>query len=349
MFVGHPTTKELMGLVQRHVEKRRNEPYRDVSCQNYIMSVVNSDVYSDVEKLYDGIEQIINTHTRPNCEPIVGGTRDSNTSIQNGQIIDELKVLRVVIRDILLKSFDIGSDRHELIKRVYDKTRSTMKIKGEEELHVFTTNYDLVMEEYAKKAGYEVVNGFKPSGHLNAVWDDVWMFRTNRSMSLTKLHGSINWHKDADGNIMETGGIQDRDIDHDVLIAPTEGAKNYDSEPFLSLISRFEESLKSVDMLVVIGFSYRDAEICKIIKQRLDEGMLLISVSPSASNDIARIYDAKRQPVKVNNSQFVVLDSKIALCDKEFGPDTIEDVCSTLNAITPYFLGSKARKSGTVS
>ena len=349
VFVGHPTTKELMDLVRERMEKRRNEPHRTGSCQNYIMSVVNSDAYSDVEKLYDGIEQIINVHTSPNCKPIVRGIRDANTDIRCEQIIEELEYLRSIIRDILLESFVMRSDYHEPIKLLYDKIRSAMKIKGSVELQVFTTNYDIVMEEYAKKAGYEIINGFKSYGHLSAVWDNTWIPRTERFMSLTKLHGSISWHRDADGHVMETGGIQDRDIDHDIMMAPTEGAKDYSREPFPALMGHFRESLKNVDILLVIGFSYRDVEINKIIKRRLDEGMFLISVSPLASDDIVNISDAKHHTVDWNDSQFVVLDSKIALYDKKFGPDTIKDVCSTVGAISLYFLNDKAKKNRTVS
>lgn len=347
--MGHPTTKELMDIVRERVEKRKDEPHRDGNCQNYIMSIINSDVYSDVEKLYDGIDQIINSHASPNCGPIIGGIRDGPTGILGWQIINDLEELRSTIRGVLLESFVIRSDYHGSIKLMYDKTRSAMKIKGSTALHVFTTNYDLVMEEYAKKTGYEMVNGFKPHGHLRSVWDGAWTPQTERSMYLTKLHGSVNWHEDADGNVVETGGVMQRDSDHDVFIAPTEGAKDYGRKPFPDLLRHFKESMEDVETLLVIGFSYRDAEINEIIKRRLDEGMLLISVSPSASSDIERISAAKRQPVDWNDSRFVVLDPKIALCDMEFGPDTIDDVRSTLGAISLYFLNLKAEKSRIVS
>ena len=75
--------------------------------------------------------------------------------------------------------------------------------------------------------------------------------------------------------------------------------------------------------------------------------MLLISVSPSASSDIKRISAAKHKPVDWDNSRFVVLDSKIALYDKKFGPDTVEDICSTLGAISLYLLTLKAEKNRT--
>lgn len=108
-FVKYPATEELMGEVRERVRKRASELHRDSSCQNYITSVVEDETYSDVEKLYDGIVQIINTSKNPNCGPII-----SNTHYQNGityeQINKELDDLLSIIDKILLDSFDSRSD-----------------------------------------------------------------------------------------------------------------------------------------------------------------------------------------------------------------------------------------------
>lgn len=343
-FADQPTTKELLRRVQEHVSAQQEGAGHD-----YIMRVIEDSTYSDIEKLYDGIEQTIRTVKNPNCGPIIAGIMDRDTALTHQEIIVELTALLSTIRNILLESFVIRSGHHGSIKQMYDKTRSAIEIKGSAELQVFTTNYDLVMEEYANKAGYEIVNGFKPYGYMRSIWDDAWDSHKERSMRLIKLHGSINWYSDVDGNIVETGSVTQREDDNDVMIAPTEGAKNYGRRPFPTLLQRFEEAMKKVDVLLVIGFSYRDAEITEIIKRRLDEGLMLISVSPSTLKDIANICGAEPQMVDWNNSQFLVLDSKIAICDKKFGPNTIESVYSTLNAVYMYFLNIKARESRTVS
>ena len=329
-FAGYPTTEELMDHVRERVEKRRYEPNRDKGCQNYIASVIDNSVYSDVEKLYDGIERTINTYTNPNCKPIIGGLKDNNTGICREQIIKELKYLLSTIRDILLESFVVSSGYHESIKLMYDKTRSAMKIKGTTELRVFTTNYDLVMEEYAKQAGYEIVNGFRPHGHLRTVWDDVWKPRAERSMYMIKLHGSMSWYRDAGGHIMEIGGIQDRDIDHDVMIAPTEGMKNYGREPFPALMDHFKKEMERVDVLLAIGSSYRDEEIVSIIKDRLEDGMYLISLSPTAAEDIRRVSDTEPEDVEAGGVHLKTVGQRVILCEMEFGPATLDTVRASL-------------------
>ena len=345
-FAGHPTTKELMNIVRGRVADTKIDG-RSIS--NITKIIVKNDNYTDVEKLYDGIDRMLRIRNdSPNVKPIFLVLHGSDSTFSG--TLKELEHLKSVIRDILLESFVINDDTRGSIGSVYDRIWSVMRNGGTDEFAVFTTNYDSVMESYADTNDLEIVNGFKPYRHLSRIWDGKWARHTPQPpLYLTKLHGSVHWHENANGKIVETGGITQRNTRRDIMIAPTEGAKDYSKEPFLTLVDYFRESLKKVEMLLVIGFSYRDAEINEIIKRRLDEGMLLISVSPSASSDIERISDAKHQPVDWNNSQFVMLDSKIALCDKEFGPNTIEDVCSTLNAISLYFLNIKAKKSRIVS
>lgn len=72
-------------------------------------------------------------------------------------------------------------------------------------------------------------------------------------MDLTKLYGSVNWWRNADDDILETGGIQDRDANHDIMIAPTEGGKKYDGKPFHTLMERFKEEMGKVDVLLAMG------------------------------------------------------------------------------------------------
>ena len=188
------------------------------------------------------------------------------------------------------------------------------------------------METYAKEKGLEVVNGFRHLEDLVNEWADVWKRNEDKhSLYLTKLHGSIHWHKD-DGVIMETGATARRDAENDVMIAPTEGIKRYDGEPFSKLMGRFVDVMQDTDVLLVIGFSYRDDEIVRIIKNRLAEGMILISISKDAASDIRRVAseDIKIREISASMGLSSVANSGIILCEQSFGPDTIGDVAIAL-------------------
>ena len=344
VFADLPTTIEIMDRVRDRAQNRKSEPYRNQNFQNDIMKIVNDPVYGDVEKLYDGIKQIIDINSNLNCKPIIGPAVIN--SLRYGEMIGELTDLRSSIHTVLRKSFEIKADVHRPIRQMYDMIWKAMKNSKTSEFQVFTTNYDTVMEEYCKEANLDIVNGFKPHRYMSRVWSGEWTTGANNFLHLTKLHGSINWYRDADGEIVEIGGAGQRDADNDVIIAPTEGAKDYSREPFSTLMDHFKTEIEKVDVLLVIGFSYRDADITNIIKDRVDDGMALISLSPDAARDIRHVSDADVKTVEAGGQQFKVIDPRIILCEQKFGPDTARDVRSSLEAAYGLVWGDVTRARG---
>ena len=330
MFASQPTTQDIMDNVRDHVQQCRSEPYANESPQNYIMRIVNDDAYTDVEKLYDGIEHIINA----NCKPIIRNMYGYDHQFNYTQGINGLFRLRSIIHKILHTSFVIDSDDdRKLIKQMYDMMRSVIKNNGMEELQVFTTNYDLVMEVYSEEAGFEIINGFKPYRRLSKVWDNTWVGYTDKPpLYLTKIHGSMYWHKDANGKIVETGSVAKVDDNRHIMIGPTEGAKDYSREPFSTLLDRFRVAIRDVDVLLVIGCSYRDYEIINIIQDGLKNGMGLISVSPDAAKSIRNVSKKDIQVIESDGQHLKAIGSQIILCEQEFSLDTINDVRAALDA-----------------
>lgn len=333
-FASQPATVELMGRVRHRVQERNVEPPRGDSHQNYIMGVISDDrVYKDVENLYDGIEQIINTGANHNCRPVTAGTLHGSTGLPYEEIINELKRLRGIIHEVLRKSFTIKEDDLAAIKQVYDGIWSVIQDNGTEKFQVFTTNYDNVMEEYCHATGRDIVNGFKPYRYGKRVWSNALDHDGNKpALHLIKLHGSIFWHKDGDGRIVEPWSEESDGPDNIIIIPPTEGAKDYRREPFPTIMDHFREALKKVDVLVVIGFSYRDREIVEIIKEGLGSGMALISISRTANGAKKLDPNAESSTKNVDGIPFTLIGPKIILYETEFGPSTIKDVKTALKA-----------------
>ena len=331
VFASQPTTVELLKRVRDRIRNRKDEPHRNPSLQDYITKVVEDNTYDDVEELYDGIDHIIATNKNPNCKPIIG------EAIVNGvhyrQIIDELDSLKGTIREVLLDSFVIRGDRVGLIRHMYDAIWLIVERCGTNEFHVFTTNYDLVMEEYCATAGLDVVNGFEPYLYQKRVWKSAWSRGEGKPLYLTKLHGSISWRRDIGGEIIEVGGAAPKDADDDIMIAPTVGAKDYDREPFSTLMNRFEEAVSGVDMLLVIGFSYRDDEIVRIISDRMEKGMALVTISPNAVKDVLRAFYAGIKAEEFEDGDIREIDRNIITYKQKFGPETVAAMSKELDAI----------------
>ena len=350
-FASQPTTRDLLEQLRGRMRKRGSNSGGNPALQEYVERIVDTRSYDDVEKLYDGIQTMIDVHDNSNCKPITEKihyhNRDDKVVFTYEEITNELKNLRSTIRETLLDSFKIKPDTFKSIGEMYDIVRSVIRETGYSELQVFTTNYDQVIETYARERGYETINGFGPPDDLRRVWADAWGRNTDKPpLYLAKLHGSINWHRDGDA-IVETGAPARRSAEDDIMIAPTEGTKRYDVEPFSTLMGRFRDVLRDTDVLLVIGFSYRDYEITRIIKERLSDGMALISVSPTAAEDISRVFGGNVRVSELDYSLdlYIVDGSRVILCDQRFSPGNDGEVRDALVGAYGFIVQQKGGNS----
>lgn len=329
-FIRHPTAKGLMESLRNRV--RDDEAGSMGEATKRII-----ECYDDIEKLYDGIDRMLGMrdavhddtrHDAPNIRPIIRTLYDGDDSFK--ATLDELESLKSVIHDILLESFkDVGDIKS--IASMYGMVRRVIKDDESDGLQVFTTNYDGVIEEYARETGFEIINGFEYRRTMDHVWVGEWEARTNKKpLYLTKLHGSVSWYKDDDGNLREAKDVTQRPADRSVMIAPTEGPKDYGRKPFPELKSHFEDEMKDVKVLLVIGFSYRDEYIVDVIKKNLDRGMKLISVSPTTEKDMAPMETRFPLTTPVDDQLFVS-NHRVFLIDKKFELETINHMRVWLN------------------
>lgn len=330
-FINMPTTNELMKEIKEWVRGREGEPYRDQNVQNLVVSIVEDETYTDIEKLYDAIEDVIRLTEHPNCKPIVDKIvlpAGGGISLENS--VPELKEMLAHIRDIVLEKFVINSREYdEKIKQMFDKLQHILVESGMKDFKIFTTNYDMVIDEYRDIYDFELVDGFKEDGRHRSVWTGSWEPQSTKTLLyLTKLHGSVNWYRDSTNRIIQFGGKAE--ADKSILIAPTEGRKDYTVDPFSTLLKHFEEELENVKTLVVIGFSFRDDDINEIIRRRVIQGMQLIVLSPSATDDIKNEVSKVKvtdQPIKPHTKQGVPSEvlytagKNVILCKCEFSLD----------------------------
>jgi hypothetical protein len=132
-------------------------------------------------------------------------------------------------------------------------------------VEVFTTNYDLLLEEALERTRTPYFDGF--SGSKAAFFDPSTISSNNlpaRWVRLWKLHGSINWSKNEYGEITRGAGNDDG-----TMVYPSH--IKYDqtqAAPFSSLFERLKNFMLEPDsLLLTAGFSYADAHITN----KLDE------------------------------------------------------------------------------
>lgn len=147
-------------------------------------------------------------------------------------------------------------------------------INRDHAIEVFTTNYDLLFEEAMERSRTPYFDGF--SGSREAFFDPSTISSNDlppRWIRLWKLHGSINWTRNCNNEIVRSLGEGDG-----MMVYPSH--VKYDqtqSAPFSSLFDRLKNFLLEPDsLLIAIGFSFADAHI----SAKLDECM---AENPSAA------------------------------------------------------------------
>ena len=133
-------------------------------------------------------------------------------------------------------------------------------------VEVFTTNYDLLIEQAFEMQGVPYFDGFagalKPSFDLRAIEEDML---PRRWVRLWKLHGSINWLVIRNRVFRGTGNGERR------VIHPSH-LKYHESRrmPYLAMMDRLRRFLRnSSAVLILCGYSFRDEHINEVIVQGL--------------------------------------------------------------------------------
>ena len=207
----------------------------------------------------------------------------------NNSLSDKVKdVSKKVLEDISKAS------EEEIIKAVLKRYSEFIKVilqllyhansrQVTKNINIFTTNYDLFIEksldELMKYESFVFNDG--SNGYFNRILDSA---NYNKSvayrglndnylnelptLSLIKPHGSMNWERDQEGNIL----IRQSVVENPVVVKPTgiEGQETFLNNHFHDMLRVFQLELdKPQSILIVIGFSFQDKHIAKMLNRSL--------------------------------------------------------------------------------
>lgn len=141
-------------------------------------------------------------------------------------------------------------------------------------IEIFTTNYDLLLEEAFERSRAPYFDGF--TGGREPFFDPVTVAHNDlpsRWTRLWKIHGSLGWCANDKGEVIRTG----RDSAKHLVFPEHLKYLQTQKAPYAALLDRLRAFLDTPDTLLIsIGFSFADAHI----SARLDEGL---AGNPSAS------------------------------------------------------------------
>ena len=199
-------------------------------------------------------------------------------------ILSRVRLLQNAIGDIQVHGLD-GGGYEQLGVKICQSIGSLVKAKlpmertpyheliswigGTQRPHpieIFTTNYDLLLEEAFEGAKAPYFDGFT-GGHapffdpVTVAGDDL----PSRWSRLWKLHGSLGWKVDG-AAVVRSGGYESTE-----LVYPDH--LKYDltqKQPYSALFERLKDFILSPDtLLLTAGFSFRDAHICAVLDEAL--------------------------------------------------------------------------------
>ena len=162
------------------------------------------------------------------------------------------------------------------------------------EANIFTTNYDLFIEEAVDEVLKEEVSlvfNDGARGYFNRFLDSSNFNRTVSyeglnnnyidelpSLTLIKPHGSVNWEKVGEGEDAKVK-IRNKVVKSPMVVPPTgyEGRDTFMDNHFHDMLRVFQLELdKPESVLFILGFSFQDDHIARMIRRALRNRSLLI-------------------------------------------------------------------------
>ena len=181
------------------------------------------------------------------------------------ELIDlDNNVCKVISTEVARSLPSVDSPYHNLA--IWNRS-----IRRERPVHIFTTNYDLLMEQALEESATPYFDGFvgarKAFFDLGAVEDEGLL--PPRWTRLWKIHGSLNWRLENGSTVVRTDQKTD---EQSYLIYPSH--LKYDQSrkmPYLAMLDRLKAFLLAPSALLFIcGYSFADEHINDVICRSLE-------------------------------------------------------------------------------
>jgi hypothetical protein len=227
-----------------------------------------------------------------------------NSGIFTSHEIDIAAKLSTLYKNFVREKCTINHDLYDdEISQIYDRFLKTISISHDEPFHIYTTNYDRVVETYWE--GKEEINDlFKKVGGLEELDVGLLSSAVGR-IKLVKLHGSLDWFKLTTGKIIRSSDykrskIGGSRVQGEQMLYPIQQKDLY-KHPWYDIFKQFKIDLSKTRNWIVIGYSFNDEFIRNMLLEVLgQEGQRsrMLIVHPRANEIIKKFRWENIQNVK---------------------------------------------------
>ena len=289
-----PTTNELLDKALKQLKASAKEKRRRVSYEEYLRFLTVLEKLRKGRKLED-IEHLLRfLHTLDTYSKLLEYFDVSKCGIFRGVRIktlsncasEALDHVRIIIHR------EIGQGMRNIDVKVKECFLNLLdRIMKDREIHIFTLNYDELIETLCQERRWSVVDGFEQGKYIGE-----WRKVEREVIFLYHIHGALSWLKGYNGvvektdrsvmrRILEIIDQRREEIPHElekaierVILYPGEPLESAYSLPFLDILFCFREILDSSEILLVVGYSFRDKHINYEISTWLRKGNVNMKV-----------------------------------------------------------------------
>jgi len=219
------------------------------------------------------------------------------------------------------------SDHEHLVRILARRTQ------GKPRTRVFTTNYDLCVEQAAAASGVIIVDGFgreSPPIFDGANFDIDFVRRRMESkgsefvesvLHLAKLHGSVDW------SLHDNKVVRKERPEVPIIIYPRSDKFELTyRQPFLEMMSQLQSALRQPNIgLLIIGFGFADVHLSEMIlsavKRNLSMRVVVATLGCEQHCDPANAW-MYRKKIHLLEQLISQGDSRITLISSNF-PDLV--------------------------
>ncbi|MGX4763427.1 SIR2 family protein [Holzapfeliella sp. JNUCC 72] len=291
-----------------------------------LMGQVGSKYYDTDEKKNDILVSIIKSRSRLLYNFRNNVVYKNNTFVNKGTLnyffskkygIDFIQ-FNISMFFLIRKMFSVRNQYSNFLNSVINILNLSNSRQTPRSANIFTTNYDLFLEKAADELlkNQRFVFNDGASGYFTRVLDGSNYNKTVSykglndnyineipSITLIKPHGSVNWNKTSDDEII----IENKVVNSSFVVPPTghEEQDTFLDNHFHEMLRIFQLELdKPQSVLFVVGFSFQDKHIAKMVKRALQNPELMVYVICFSNQDKNYISTNLSSP-KIHNLKFI--------------------------------------------
>jgi hypothetical protein len=194
--------------------------------------------------------------------------------------IEVLKILESDLKEFIRKKVVVNKDKINYLKPL---------IEFQKPINIFSVNYDTCIEMLC------IIHKLKYTDGFDLYWNPE-LFEKEFDVKLFKLHGSIMWYLTDYGNYVKLPikipiemigeyrfPLYSGEIASPFILYPI-GRKWEYTEPVGHLTNNLQKYLKSTELCIVVGYSFRDDDIRRIFFEsaKENENLTILLISPNA-------------------------------------------------------------------